>query len=192
MKTIDATTKCNGNIRANMELEGFSGMAHWNGNDTQEVELDDEKKLNILGLFKFEQKTIEEVKVLALQLAAKGFDVHGFELHAGDMWLLFRAMKDGSWQLDDGGDCRGSDGTTQEEEAMFTFAEGFAKELNEQKFLQRKIPTWEQMKCLWEAREEYARLSKLMDEYKIRGEEEAIYWRFRTIEKLVLYGDVEA
>lgn len=136
MNTINATTKCNGNIRANMALEGFSGMAHWNGNDTQEIELDDEQKLNILGLFKFEQKTIEEVKVLALQLAAKGFDVHGFELHAGNMWLLFRAMKDGSWQLDDGGDCRGSDGTTEEEEAMFTFAEGFAKELNEQKFLQ--------------------------------------------------------
>lgn len=133
MNTINATTRCNGNIRANMELDGFSGMAMLGVRDELETEND---KLNILGLFKFENKTVEEVKCLALQLAAKGFDVHGFELHAGDMWLLFRAMVNGSWELDDGGDCRDSDGTTADEEAMFQFAEQFAKELNEQKFLQ--------------------------------------------------------
>lgn len=48
--------------------------------------------------------------------------------------------------------------------------------------------TRDEMKFLWEQREEYARLSKLMSENNIQGEEETAYWRLRTIEKLVLYG----
>lgn len=48
--------------------------------------------------------------------------------------------------------------------------------------------TAEEMKRLWEAREEYARLSKLMSEDKIQWDDETVYWELRTIEKLVLYG----